>query len=171
MGFIARFFRHTALPGDIARIAAWAAVSLLLAMGINAVNPARLPLRLAPGERPAVSTATCERIKFGDAGVADAPGGVLLDVREPHDFSAAHPPGAVNLPYREFSTYFPDFRTATNPQKPIYVYCYGSECGTSLRVASRLLQSGFTNVTIVRGGFEAWKERGLPTEQGGGAHG
>lgn len=172
MGVIARFFRHTGLAGDIARVAAWAAVALLLGFGINAMNPAGLPLRLAAGERPAVPCAIAQKIKTAEVGaVSLAHGDVLLDVREPKDYTAGHPPGAVNLPYREFNRFLPDFRNTTAQGKPLYVYCYGSECGTSLRVASRLLQSGFTDVTIVRGGFEAWKERGLPTEQGGGQHG
>lgn len=166
------YFKRTGLLGDIARLAAWAVAALLLGVAINALNPAGLPLWPAPGQRVAVPGAVWQKIKFADVEAAPPAGKtLLLDVREPHDYAEGHPPQAKNLPYREFSSRFPDFRKATAPDTPLYLYCYGTECGTSLRVASRLVQSGFSDVTIIRGGFEAWQERGLPTVKGGEPHG
>lgn len=163
-----RFLRRTGLLGDLARLAAWAVVALVLALGLNAVSRARLPLWPAPGQPAALPVASAAKIKFAEAATVNAAQGeVLLDVREARDYARAHPPGAVNLPYREFNRVFPDFRDRFDPRHPVHIYCYGNACGTSLRVANRLLQHGFTDVTVVRGGFEAWKARGLPIEEGG----
>jgi rhodanese-related sulfurtransferase len=165
-----RFLRRTGLLTDVARIALTVAVALLLALGVNALRPLGLSPWPAPGQRAAMPLAVWQKINFADAaGVDSIDGALLVDVREPHDYEAAHPPGAVNLPYREFNDFFPDFRSTVKATTPLCLYCYGSECGTSVRVANRLVQSGFTDVMIVRGGFEAWHDHG-PESQGEAAH-
>ncbi|MGE5530920.1 MAG: rhodanese-like domain-containing protein [Bacteroidota bacterium] len=105
--------------------------------------------------------AVWQKIQFADAAsVERLDGALLVDVRDPDDFEAGHPAGAVNLPYREFNAAYPDFRNKVKKTTPLCLYCYGSECGTSVRVANRLIQSGCTDVTVVRGGFEAWQGHG-----------
>ena len=156
------------MGADVARVSALATVALLLGACVSALSPAGLPLWPAPGQRAAVPVAVWQKIKFADVDtVAPARGALLVDVREAHDYAAAHPAGAVKLPYREFSALFVSFKSTVKPGTRILLYCYGSECGTSLRVASRLVQSGYTDVTIIRGGFEAWKSHGLPTAGAG----
>jgi rhodanese-related sulfurtransferase len=161
MGTLLRkFFRRTGLLADVARIAAMAALAIVLALGVNAVRPMRLPLWPAPSQPAGVPLAVWQKIQFAD--VTDAArrnGAVLVDVREPRDYEAGHPPGAVNLPYREFNACFADSKGIIRKGTPLYLYCYGGKCGTSVRVANRLIQSGCTDVTIVHGGFEAWHER------------
>ncbi|MHB8993627.1 MAG: rhodanese-like domain-containing protein [Armatimonadota bacterium] len=147
-----------------------AAVALLLALGVNALRPLGLSPWPAPGECAAVPPAVWQQIHFVDAADIDSlDAALLVDVREPEAYAVAHPPGAVNLPYREFQAVFRDFKAKVRPATPLCLYCYGSECGTSVRVANRLLQSSFTDVTIVRGGFEAWHAHGPPS-QGEAAH-
>ena len=163
-----RLLRRTGLPHDVIPIVAYAAMALLLGVCVNALTPGGLPLRMASGQRAAVPSAVWQKIKFADVDtVAHDRGALLVDVREAKDYSSGCPPGAVNLPYRQFSAVFPKFRSTIKPRTRLYVYCYGSECGTSLRVANRLVQNGFTDVTILRGGFEAWKSRELLTQGGG----
>jgi rhodanese-related sulfurtransferase len=148
----------------------FAAIALPLGVCVNALTPAGVPLWPAAGQHAAVPSAVWQEIKFADVS-AVGPGAVLVDVRESRDYAAAHPLGAVNLPYRQFNAIFPSFRSTVKPRARIFLYCYGSECGTSLRVANRLVQSGFTDVTIIRGGFEAWKSSGQATAAGGAASG
>jgi rhodanese-related sulfurtransferase len=148
-------------------LVAFAATALLLGVCVNARAPAGLPLWPVPGQRAAVPSSVWQKLQFADASaIPHGSGALLVDVREPGDYGAAHPPGAVNLPYRQFT----NFKSAVKPRTRVYLYCYGGECSTSLRVASRLLQGGFTDVTIVRGGFEAWQSGGQFT-RGGGAPG
>jgi rhodanese-related sulfurtransferase len=147
-------------------MAALAALALVLGICVSSVTPAGLPLWPKPGQRVAVPLAVWQKIKFVDVDTVHTGNGALVDVREPGDYAAGHPAGAINLPYRQFSSTFPTFRSTVKPSRSVHLYCYGGECATSLRIASRLVQRGFTNVTIIRGGFEAWKDRELPIVAG-----
>ncbi|MEI6504097.1 MAG: rhodanese-like domain-containing protein [Armatimonadota bacterium] len=162
-----RFLRRTGIGSDVARMAALAAAALLLGVCFNALAPAGLPLWPAPGQQAAVPTAIGGQIRFADLKTVTPADGVLVDVREPRDYAAAHPVSALNLPYRQFNSLFPSFSATVKLHTPVYLYCYGGECSTSRRIASRLLQSGYASVTIIRGGFEAWEGRSLVRSGGG----
>ena len=45
-------------------------------------------------------------------------------------------------------------------------YCLSRECWMSYNAALRAIHAGYTNVLWYRGGIEAWKFAGLPTQQG-----
>lgn len=45
-------------------------------------------------------------------------------------------------------------------------YCLSRECWMSYNAALRAIHAGYTNVLWYRGGIEAWKWAGLPTQQG-----
>ena len=45
-------------------------------------------------------------------------------------------------------------------------YCLSRECWMSYNAALRSIHAGYTNVLWYRGGIEAWKTAGLPTQQG-----
>ncbi|MFO1410771.1 MAG: rhodanese-like domain-containing protein [Steroidobacteraceae bacterium] len=57
-------------------------------------------------------------------------------------------------------------RTGGNKQMPLVVYCLSRECWLSYNAALRAIAAGYTNVLWYRGGLEAWKLAGLPTEAG-----
>ncbi len=93
---------------------------------------------------------------------AGAPGFVLVDARRPEAFSAAHLPGAVNMPHADI-----DERT-TGPLDPalVYVtYCWGPACNASSRAAAALASLGLS-VKELLGGLEAWQAEGFPVEAG-----
>lgn len=48
-------------------------------------------------------------------------------------------------------------------------YCLSRECWMSYNAALRAIRAGWTNVLWYRGGLEAWKAAGLPTQQAGSA--
>ena len=76
--------------------------------------------------------------------------GQLIDVREKDEFKAAHILGARNIPYSQFKERFMELRK----DQPIYLY----EEGVSIagRCAYRLKKNGYTNIYILKHGFEAW---------------
>ena len=45
-------------------------------------------------------------------------------------------------------------------------YCQSRECWMSYNAALRAIHAGYTNVLWYRGGIEAWKFAGMPTQQG-----
>lgn len=49
---------------------------------------------------------------------------------------------------------------------PLVFYCLSRECWMSYNAALRAIHAGYTNVLWYRGGIEAWKWAGLPTQLG-----
>ncbi|MFN8650375.1 MAG: MBL fold metallo-hydrolase [Gemmatimonadales bacterium] len=91
--------------------------------------------------------------------VAPAPGTLILDVREPEEYTMGHIPGARNIPQADLAS-----RMGELPKdRPVYVVCQAGM--RSLRSAQFLAQSGFANVTSLSGGTSAWAAagRGLVT--------
>jgi len=136
-----------------------------VALGLagNAVSPRGLPLITPPKrEAKAEEFIALEKAKMlWESGAA-----VFLDAREPVDFVAGHIGNAWNLPVLAFDEHFPKVAPTLPPESQIVVYCDGKECELSHRLKDRLSQVGYTNVQMLFNGMTAWREAGLPTEQG-----
>lgn len=90
---------------------------------------------------------------------------VLIDVREPDERARlGAPDGAVGVALQD-----PDFTAkalaaAGEPPLPVATSCRtGSRSQTA---AARLIDAGLTDVSVVKGGFEAWRKAGLPISTG-----
>ena len=100
-----------------------------------------------------------------DAGEVD----LILDVREPGEYEAAHIPGAVHIP-RGLLEFQADpslpaaaqSPVASNPDQRIVVHC--AKGARSLLAAESLKKLGYSNVSSMSGGFDDWTAQGLPTE-------
>lgn len=95
---------------------------------------------------------------------------LLVDVREPHEFSKSHLPGAVNIPRgmlelrADDSLPSADATLVGNREAHVVLYCTKSPSARSLLAAQTLQEMGYANVTALDGGLEAWVAAGLPTE-------
>jgi len=78
---------------------------------------------------------------------------VVVDVREPDEFTAGHIEGAVNVPLRSITQQL----NALPAEKdaPILLYCRSGHRSAHALVILRML--GYTNVYHVQGGFEAYQ--------------
>ena len=100
----------------------------------------------------------------GDAAdMLKSDGAVALDVREADEFEQGALKGAVHIPRGfleiQVAGRIPELTT------PVVVYCAG---GTrSVLAADTLAQLGYSNVVSVTGGFNRWKDEGLPWEAPG----
>ena len=47
---------------------------------------------------------------------------------------------------------------------PLIFYCLSTQCWMSYNASLRAINAGYTNVLWYRGGIEAWKQAGLPTQ-------
>ena len=56
-----------------------------------------------------------------------------------------------------------EIKTAIAAKKPIVVYCTGLLCPDARTVAMHLASFGYSS-SVLEGGWDAWKEGGLPTE-------
>ena len=82
----------------------------------------------------------------------------LIDVREDHEWEAAHAAGALHLGKgiieRDIETTVPDKTTE------LILYCGGGY--RSALVTDVLQRMGYTNVFSMAGGWRAWQEEGGP---------
>ena len=109
-----------------------------------------------------------DRLEPADALAAQAAGAVLIDTRGP-DERRRHGviPGALHIPRSVLEWRLdPDTDTAfRNPYAPrldaqiVLVCAHGF---SSSLAAATLQELGFSRATDLAGGFEAWKEQGLP---------
>jgi hydroxyacylglutathione hydrolase len=83
----------------------------------------------------------------------------VLDVRREPEWYAGHIEGAEWFPLDNFKISAPEL----DPSAPVAVHCQG---GYRSMIACSLLQrAGIENVMNVTGGFEAWRQAGLPVAE------
>jgi len=85
----------------------------------------------------------------------------LLDARAPSDYVHEHITGAVSVPFYDPTPYL-----AKLP-KNTWLVCYcGCPHAESGELASKLVEAGFTKVTVLDEGLGVWKQRNYPTRSG-----
>ena len=83
----------------------------------------------------------------------------LLDVRPEDEFSAAHLPGAVNIPLADLEARLGDVDRA----REIVAYCRGPWCVLSYEAVAKLRARGF-RIRRLEGGLPEWQAAGLEVE-------
>ncbi|MBI3709047.1 MAG: hypothetical protein HY246_15420 [Proteobacteria bacterium] len=76
---------------------------------------------------------------------------------------AAAPGSFVDLTQQQFGQFLAQV-TRRNPDIPLVFYCQGINCWMSYNASLRAIHLGYHNVLWYRGGLEAWKYAGLPTQ-------
>ncbi|RZC45023.1 hypothetical protein C5167_037967 [Papaver somniferum] len=118
----------------------------------------------------AASTNVTKSVHVSEAHALVQAGHHYLDVRSAEEFTAGHPPGAVNVPYLfkygDDSTKNPNFVEEVSKlfkeDAEIVVGCLKGI--RSLKAAADLSNAGFKNLTDVAGGYQEWTKNGLPIE-------
>lgn len=85
---------------------------------------------------------------------------VLVDVREPEEVGQGSPAGAERIVRGFLELQIED--RVPDLGRPLMLLCAGGS--RSLFASRDLLELGYRDVSSVRGGFNAWKEAGLPLE-------
>ncbi len=81
----------------------------------------------------------------------------LLEISHIDDYQSGHINGAVCVPLSEVESYaLKHFRRF----QQIVVYCTEASSNLAIIAARKLQRAGFTNVLVLRGGKEAWKNEG-----------
>ncbi len=88
---------------------------------------------------------------------------LIVDVREPQEFSAGHVPGAINIPRGRIESQIWDYVGSSDKadkERPIILQC---QSGKRATLASQALQElGFTQTTVVRMNLDDWQKVGNP---------
>ena len=83
----------------------------------------------------------------------------VVDVRLPADYAKGHIPGAVHLPQEKW-----DKPAGLKKDHISVVYCYSQVCHLAAAAACRLAEKGYP-VMELEGGFETWRNYGLPIQK------
>ena len=89
---------------------------------------------------------------------------IFIDARHEFDYEAGHIHGAVNVALKKFDTHL-TWLNRISKDKLLVVYCDGAECNSSIELAVKLMESGFTNVKVFFGGWQEWNSAKLPIEK------
>ena len=110
---------------------------------------------------PTISPADADAARAERAGApAAGPVPILVDVRERHEFVAVRVPGAILYPTSTFLQ-----RYAELPHdRPVHVICHTGN--RSAAVTAFLLRNGWSDVSNVAGGMDAWERAGLEVRRG-----
>jgi rhodanese-related sulfurtransferase len=86
---------------------------------------------------------------------------VVVDVREPDEFAAAHLGGARNIPLNALEEKLP--LAVKNKALPLVLVCAsGARAHRALAVAKKL---GYEQAQVLGGGLKSWKDANLPVEK------
>ena len=84
-------------------------------------------------------------------------GALLLDVRQPEEYSAIHAPNAKLIPLGELPSRMQDI--SAYKDKPIVVMCRSGR--RSAKAVELLREAGYGNVSNLAGGIQSWEKDGL----------
>jgi len=86
---------------------------------------------------------------------------VVLDVREPKEITGGRLPNAIHIPLSQLKSRAAELAKST--ARPIIVYCDRGQRGRS--AVGVLGKNGFSQIYLLRGGFKAWRDAGLPVQK------
>lgn len=91
--------------------------------------------------------------------LGDVPPVTLIDVRTPREYKSGHIPGAVTIPLGKEHTVVGTWDTTTD----IILICKTGH--RSQAAAATLLNLGYSHISHLKGGMDAWRREGNPVEK------
>ena len=140
------------------------AFALLWALAFNALSSGGIPL--LPVEQRSVIKGLKDVSLAEIRDYMEAKGALLIDARSPQDFAYGHILGAVNLPLECIKESYRGELRLLAAELPVITYCGGEACHSSVDLAIHLSQEGCRDVRVFYGGWDIWREAGLPVETG-----
>ncbi|MBT5955108.1 rhodanese-like domain-containing protein [bacterium] len=87
---------------------------------------------------------------------------LFMDARPKKDYNKLHIPGSFfAYPYSDTLN---KRISLLNPSDPIIAYCFSKSCPLSENLAKHLVNRGFTNIKILKGGIKEWGLQEYPIE-------
>ena len=134
---------------------------------IPPLDPSKATKKEKPAEAPAAPTSPGQvsRMPLGDLyQLVQGKAAVIYDVRPAIFHKMSNIPGSISWPKaafdRDLAKHEPRIRAANTQNTPVVIYCTDLACPDALTVATKLAQRGY-NVSVLQGGFEAWKVAAL----------
>ena len=94
----------------------------------------------------------------------DSSAALFIDARHEFDYRRGHIRGAISLPLSQFDHDQPMIRRLPK-DRLLVVYCDGAGCNSSLDLAGKLYDQGFSNIRVFFSGWQDWYDSHLPVEK------
>ncbi len=99
------------------------------------------------------------RIEVSEADEMMKDGAAVIDVREPHEYSSGHVPGAKLIPV---NTVYAKREELPRDKDLIFVCAVGQRSALACEMAAA---AGLTRLYNLEGGTDAWIKSGMPAEK------
>jgi len=86
---------------------------------------------------------------------------LLLDVRETKEYEGGRIPRSLHIPLSQLDSRAMELKK--HAARPVIAYC--ARGNRSRAAGSALQREGFNEIYNLNGGFQAWKDAGLPVEK------
>jgi rhodanese-related sulfurtransferase len=87
----------------------------------------------------------------------------FIDSRDEADYISGHIANSVNIPFDDFDNHKIKLETISK-EKPVVIYCGGTECDLSILLGNLLFSQGYKQVYVFFGGWDDWVNANFPTE-------
>jgi rhodanese-related sulfurtransferase len=139
-------------------LAIFSMVGLTLAQDKAPAGPPPVVTDMVAKARTAIKIVPAADVK---AAIDNKEKAIILDVRDPGEFSAGHLPGAMNISRGTLE--FNVFAKISDQNAKIYVYCKTKSRST---LATKTLNDlGYKNAVLVDASYEDWIKAGYPVER------
>lgn len=137
--------------------------STLLGVGYTVMMKKGFFASTSPVVPIAAATVAPAFISYEEANELYKSGALFVDARHEYDFTFGHIKGAINVPLADFVPQNSSL-ASTSKDRVIVTYCDGAECNSSIELAKKLTEVGFTNVKMFFGGWNEWRQHGGATQ-------
>ncbi len=86
---------------------------------------------------------------------------LFIDARDESDYLVGHVTGSINIPFEDLDNYKQELEQIPK-DKPVVVYCAGTECDLSVLLGDILYEKGFKQVYVFFGGWVEWQDAKYP---------
>jgi rhodanese-related sulfurtransferase len=104
-----------------------------------------------------------QAIKLSQAYSLFKKGVLFIDARDESDYLVGHITGSLNIPFEDYDNYKQKLEEIPK-EKPMVIYCAGTECDLSPLLANLLFEQGYKKVYVFFGGWVEWLEANYPIE-------
>lgn len=88
---------------------------------------------------------------------------LFIDARDEADYLAGHIAKSVNIPFDDFDNHKSKLESISK-EKPVVIYCAGTECDLSILLGNLLFSQGYKQVYVFFGGWGDWVNANYPIE-------
>lgn len=88
---------------------------------------------------------------------------LFIDARDESDFLAGHISNSMNIPFDDFDNHKQKLKQISK-DKPIVIYCAGTDCDLSILLGNLLFEQGYKQVYVFFGGWIEWLDADYPVK-------